>query len=398
MNRYLIFLYFLLTACGAESNPFTFIVGDADGESFDAEYTVGRAYLDSGDIDKALEHAQNAYAIDKKSELASMLLGYTYLTKAEVAPFDIASRMIAADSEEEVAELLAEESTEDAGADDTLSGLSDLVGLTESDLESLGELDESDPDYPVILPVCAEEARSLVDKLNYVNKAIDVACSFVGKASLIDEEPRHNCEDLSGASNSGKANFLWAFAHLSEALAFHSVLTYSTQTDSSKTNLEMRVESINGADVTNGIELASYIDQVTALEKIVSKVMPSKGECSDEYPQSQMNAMLNDMVTVSVAFGNMLGIPEEMTNSINKSMEKIQELRAKSGRSDEDEASGAFKGDMTAGISKSLGGKINSMSESGQDFSAEETVKVCTAYSSISGGIPDDPNKPSICP
>jgi hypothetical protein len=323
------FVLLALSGCGKDTNILALLTPNSDREAFDATYANARALYDNKELVEAEKYAAKAHKLDQKSQKAALLLGFIYLGRAGVGPFQLVGKMLAnGESESKKTSLVAEDG---GGGSSPLGGLTEVVGLTENEFSLMGELDESDKELPVIVPKCAGEARESVEKLSFVNKAIAVACPYVDPGAQLNNDSRHFC-DLTEAKNINRASahFLWAFSHLTEALAFYSVLTYSTGADTSKTNLEKRVAKLQSISVTDPSQLGSFLDQVSSLENTVSKVMPVTGECSKEYPQTQLVGLVNDMLSVNLAFARMAGVPKSITDSITKSMEKIEKIRSSS--------------------------------------------------------------------
>ena len=227
-----------------------------------------------------------------------------------------------------------------------------------------------------------------------MNKAIDVICPFVSDEVKLEEDPRHTCDKTAGEQKAvGKANFLWAFAHLSEAIAFDKVVNYKT-TQAEETNLELRMAAIEGREVNTPSEISAFIDEVDSLNEAIGKILPTDGVCSSSDPQTQFDALLNDLVATTVAFGAVPGIPEDITKSLEESMSGILATREEAGDGVESDTDGAFKGDLTADISESLAEKIDDVNST-SGMSQSELEEVCASYDSISGGNPE--GRPAAC-
>ena len=201
------------------------------------------------------------------------MLGFAYLGKAGIAPFALAKALIIEDGDEQAD---SGDKASSGGTSDVLSGVASVLGVSDADILKLGDLNSStNSSLPLLVPYCANRARASLESIEIMNKAIEVVCPFVSSGVKLSEDARHACEPTDLASNfQGKANFLWAFAHLSEAIAFDKVVKYST-TDSEQTNLELRMEAIDGRQVTNSTEIASFIAEVDSLNQAISKILPS---------------------------------------------------------------------------------------------------------------------------
>lgn len=378
----------LLNACGANPNLLVFTTPGAQKATFDQELAMARANYDASRLDEAQVHGEAAYKLNPYSELAAVTLAYIYLGQAGMTPFGLAKKLMAQG-------LANKETGKAQNSSEILSDLGDVVGLTEDEFTMLGTLNTDDPDLPVIVPLCAGEARSNVARLALVNKAIAIACPFVDPAVRIAGDLRHDCE-LKGTSgaHTKKANFLWAFAHLVEAIAFHAVMTYTTVGDGTETNLEQRVNKINKIEIDNPANLTTFIAAVASLNATITKVIPTDPICSEENPQSELDALVTDMISVNLAFSTLPGIPPAMTASISKAVEGITNLKAKTKTVDANKGqSNAAKGDITKKIAASIGDKIAKADTS--KITPAQTEQVCALYTQISGGVAT--NVPPLC-
>jgi hypothetical protein len=384
----------LLLSCGASTNPIGLLIVPIDKDAFDVNLAAAQAYYDEGNFTKAEHHAEIAYGLDPISERASVLLGYVYLGIIGVGPFQLVSEMQSSSSSDSAALLEG-----GAGAGDTLKKLSKIVGLSPADLLLMGSLDKTVPKLPILVPNCADDARDAVEKLGLVRKAIEAACPFVALETRNPGDTRHSCSVAKVQPQSpAKAHFLWALAHLTEALAFHSVLTYSTISGSSKSNLELRFDRLKEIQAEGPEQIAGLLLEVSSLESTVTKLMPVSGTCAPQRPQTQLVALLNDVISVSAAFAAMPGIPPKMAESITGAVDKIRKAESKiSEGSDAASRAKALKADFTKNIGATLSAKINELSGSGQELDDSQKNQLCGAYGSISGGQAEDANKPSVC-
>jgi len=138
----------------------------------------------------------------------------------------------------------------------------------------LGTVEDSDGELPLIVPYCAELVRTTIEKLEHVDKAVRAICTFVDPAIAVLDDPRQDCEKFNGIRRFRyKSHFLWAFTHLTEALAFHSVLTYSSaDATGNKTNLELRATKINSQSLTGPEQYPSFISSETSF---ILKIFPA---------------------------------------------------------------------------------------------------------------------------
>ncbi len=413
MNRLkvLVFRLFFLLAildlagCGAMPNLFSALTPKKDIETFESLLTLAKSAYDRGKYDKALKYGKKAYEIDPDSEELSVLIGYIYLSLAGIGPFDLAKKLMELEEEKKS----GQDSSKTSGSKDTadvLTSLRSVVGLSKFDLEQMGTRDISDPELPLMLPKCAEEVRGLVDTLMKVNMAISYVCRFVIDDVKIAEDPRHRCSQYTGRRReTDKAHFLWAFAHLTEALSFHSVLLYSGDASTGKesqSNLEKRMKKVTEQPVTDYRSLSTFATQIENMERIVSSILPISGDCSETWPTHQMTALLRDMLVVSNTFARIPGVPEKITSAITASMDKISSLsKSASGDQAKSEQSKAMKGQFTKNVSKELNSKLGEVEQMlGPDISETErrdVDRLCSSLDTISGGSTEGQDKPALC-
>jgi len=366
-----------LTGCG-EYNLLRLTMPDEHRTSFDALLTSGRAAYDRGDMDEALRFSRKAYELDPRSEDAAILYGFVNLTLAGSDPFSLAKEL----SSDKAAPA-------GGGAGDTLGGIKDALGLSDDERALLGKPDKTDPELPILIPSCAEDARRDVPTLAYLNTAILAVCPFVDTEARVGEDYRQTCEPFTGTRREQhRASFLWAFAHLTEALAFHAVLTYGTNAEG-KSNLEARVAKIKT------LEVPALLTAVTTLETSLRTVMPTGGACSDAAPTTQFYATLNDMLAVDAAFARIPGVPDRITKSIRAAMARVRQVQQNADPGSIKNAQArALKGDFNGKIAGGLAAKIDEVAASG---AADESQKatLCAAFDSISGGATA---RPAACP
>ncbi|MFK7873205.1 MAG: hypothetical protein AB8C84_08550 [Oligoflexales bacterium] len=385
----------VMTSCGSSSNPYYYLLGEEHSEAYDVYLTRARAAFNAGAYEEAQGFAEAAEQLNPGSEDAALLLGYVYLGLAGVAPFDILVGLAAQEEEEEASEESSDSSGE--GSNETLDKLKGAVAISDDEFALLGELNTSVSDLPVIVPICAGEARVVVEKLRLVNQAIALACPYVNEEARLAEDFRHECDaPIKPAQKSSQANSLWAFAHLTEALAFHSVLTYSTIANAEdKTNLELRADRLKNTNVSDPREIAAYLSSVDELTEIVDKVMPVSGFCSESYPQAQFQAMINDLLSVSAAFKGLEGIPESLTESLDKSLEDIQDVRDNaSGVDSSAQQASAARGDFTKDIAASVSEQIEEIPAG--SLTEDEKSDLCSSYEGLLGSG-SDAEPPSLC-
>jgi hypothetical protein len=108
-------------------------------------------------------------------------------------------------------------------------------------------------------------------------------------------------------------------------------------------------------------------------------ILPSDGA------DSMLNAMFNDLDTVSKAFASMAGIPSDVTSSITSSIKSLKETASKvsSATSTSGKNNTALKSQLTSGVAKQLDTKIAAMAKSDPTKFAENKTSICDAYKTM---------------
>ena len=376
-----------IPACGPATNPFTYLVPTSNKQSFEASLSAGRAAFDEGDYEASLAHAERAIELNPDSEEAGILYGYSQLGVIGVTPMALITKLMSKSSSTAL--------TAESSSGDTLNQLSVVLGITDAEFALLGTTDVADPSLPVIIPVCAEQARGAVDKLGRVNAAILALAAFVDTDAKISGDVRHGRASVETyRSLRAKSHFVWAFTHLTEALAFNKVLSYTTN-GGTKSNLEQRADKLKSQSVTTPDQMSSFVNQLAAFDKVVAKIMPTSGTCEPNGPTTMLKALLNDMLAVNRGFGKLSGVPESLTASISKAMSKIEALQSSVDTSAQNAQAQAMKGQLTTKITATINDKLNELAASGQTISAEDQTTACCAVFSISGG--DAAALPDMC-
>ena len=389
----------LCIACGSATNFNGLITGTKEKQSVENLIAAAYAAYDGGRFLESRAYAAEALNIDPFSENASVAYGYASLALSGLDVFVLAKTMTKSTSSGNTSAAGSVDSSNSTTG--VLSKLQTVLGLKDEDIAAMSTKDVADPELPVLIPVCAEVARELVDPLLYVNDAIAAVCPFVDSEVINASDSRHRCTRYKGIiRQKAKAHFLWAFSHLTEALAFNFVLTYSSTSGSNgsgKTNLEKRVAKIQQSPVATPEELTNLITNLKSVETTVAAILPVGSVCSKTAPTSQLKAMVSDMLAVDAAFKRIAGIPENMTGAITKSMEKISQLQSSTSTTEANSAqSAALKAQMTKNLSTTLNSKLEEMSAAGTPISDSEKASVCSSYSSIAGSS-DPATLPTLC-
>jgi hypothetical protein len=367
------------SGCGPSSNILGLITPNEHRDSFEYRLAAGQAAYDRGDLKEALKQSLKAYDMAPESEDAALLFGYVNLSIAGADPISIAKALTKSDDDE--------------GTSGVFGPLKASLGLNDAEFALLGDPDNSIADLPIYVPKCVEGLRNTIDRLARLDDAIQAVCPFVSASARVTDDYRQRCDDATEVSaKPHKAHFLWAFAHLAEAMAFHSVLTYATaDPDKKKSNLELRVERVASSTTTDASSTAAFIASVQSLETTLQAVMPAGGACSEAEPTPQIFATLNDLLAVDAAFALIPGMPKGVKKSIAKTMGKIKEVGASGGKAGELKA---MKGDLTKKMSEALSAKIDALgADPATPIPAGDKDELCDAYAGIAAGNP----APAVC-
>ena len=403
-----VFYFGLLTAlmmgCGAESNPLGFMILPQSQESVDSLTYDAEAAMDAGDYELAIEIATRANKLDPGSEHLAVVLGYAYLASAGIDPFSLAEKLMEqGDNKTESNEGETGATSEASSSANPLEPLRSLLGLDASELSAItldgnqtvtedGTVIKGAPsdglfkDYPVLLPKTASEARLAGgEALTNLAKAIKAICPFVSESAKVlspVEDPRHGREACPPSEKeryfSGKAHYIWAFAHLTEAIAFNAVVLYDPTGEGA--NIIRRSDAISDPAA---VPLNQYISSVNELAVTMEIILPTS---EDKTADSMLMGMVNDLQATSKGFDNLPGMPESMTKSIKDAITKLEEQKAQmqtSGISEQAASSSALKESLTEALSDNLKTQIEQRSSDGS-FTQEEKESVCASYASIS--------------
>ncbi|MBP9707614.1 MAG: hypothetical protein KBD78_08210 [Oligoflexales bacterium] len=360
----------LLTSCSADTNILGLMTDKRDLSTFDNELELARIRYDKGEFEQAQIHGEAALALEGDATEVRLLLGYIYMARAGADPFTIAS-------------TLSKDEEEEGESSSGVDAIGSLL-LTDEEMLSLGELDESTPSLPIIIPGCAEEVRVDVERLAFIQRGISQVCSLVGESLRNSEDYRHDCTDLSAVSDEMKTRsyFLWGLLHLLEASMFQAVLGYSTTT-SAKSNFELRVDALSSLDTSDVTQLNSIISQVESIDQMINNIFPSSSFCI----QTQLTGILNDVLAAGDAFAKLPGLPASLSKSVTKLTDKINEYADNvEGGSDENKSLHqlkGLKGQFTSDAAVKVAATINALETSGQDISAAQRVELCASFESI---------------
>ena len=385
--------------CGEATNINGFMMSAPQKAAIDVLLFRAQKAYDQGDFETAEKLSDQAFEINPDNEEAAILSGYVNLSLAGVDAFQLAKNLIDKSS-----------SSSSGNAGDALGPIATILGLTSTDVTSfLGDVQTSKATLfaklPIVKPNCAEDARSKMDKLARVNKSIARICPFVKDAVRVALEPRHNATNCVPTKQSlrfvSKGNFLWAFSHLTEALAFYSVFSYSTTGDGIA-NLQGRVNAVSSFKPASLTEIQDLVAASTELATSVESVLPlpSAGGCAGK--SNQMTSMLNDLKATTLGFANLPGVPEKLTKSITAAIDKVDQFSKNIPAADQalQAQSDALKGQLTKNIAAALGTKISQLKADNPNLSAADLSSLCSSFGSIAGAGTQtgQVTKPAECP
>ncbi len=385
-------------ACSEHSNILRPIADPWVHRDPSAQLSRSEILFDQGDYAGALSAAETAFKLAPEQARIATQLGYTHLGVAGLDLFQLARRMMEKKPKAETeaspqALLLSEDNTASQ-----MAAMADLIGLQPSDYEAitldgnrLGTLEgapQSGPfsPWPVLLPKSAPEARaSSSSTLHHIAEAVRVLCPFIAETYKVEGDIRHFDEECTAGgydpAEDGKALFVWAMAHLVEALAFHQVVLYQPNGDTP--NLLKRSEVLQGLGQAGS--MTAYVAAIKDLAATLDLIMPTS---ADAAAGSMLGSMFNDLETVTRTFNGMTGIPDQLAGGIVRSLEQLKAQREKLSTrpgqpSEQDKNSLVLKDQLTGGVSNKLKEQIVSRSEAGL-LSETEKSDVCAAYQSIS--------------
>ncbi|HYX35974.1 MAG TPA: hypothetical protein VE954_22970 [Oligoflexus sp.] len=394
----------LLLGCSESTNIMGLIAASSVEQDAAALLSRSRIRMDSGDYENALRDAEAAVALAPDCGACAVQAGYCHLGVAGLDMFQLARKMIEENATEEDEPTLrpAVDGEESGNASGQLGSLASLVGLGATDYEAitlpgnrLGDLEGAPATgpfraLPVYLPKNAVEARaSDSSTLLHIARAVAVICPFMpANVKVLGDNPdiRHagdSCVREQDVERTyGNSLFIWAVAHLVEAIAFHQVVLYTQ--DGAIPNLQKRAAILeNRSEITS---LTEYIKAVKDLASVVDIILPTEIAAARA---SMLTAMFNDLQTVSLAFQHMAAVPADLSKGIVDAIAELQGQKDKIGSSggsstgEKHQGAVAFKDQLTEGMATELKKQITSKIDSGA-LSEQERTDLCSAYRQIS--------------
>jgi len=445
-----------LAGCGSTTNLNK--LWGKDDNAGDSLYLDAKAAYDRGDFTHAQELAQKLVDRNPDNEKGAVLLGYVYLSEGGIDPYELARKLVAMSSTSTAAkgtstpsggQTLAGGRAARAGGgrngggavtDGTSAGSQQAStaapASTTTVLQNLSTLVDASDYMSVLAPTTfskddnggtepqlfaqdtnplpvpakvSDDLRSKVPVLAAMSKAIAAVCPFVDDSvKNPEDDARHNCTASPGPrTDAAKAHFLWAFSHLSEALVYQTVLLYSSSSDGT-TNFQKASNEINTFSASSEAQFQTFVSDVSEMNNAVGKVFDVSSS------DSMVHRTIANMKIVSLAFGELAGLPDSIKSQITNALSSLDTLSQSIGGVDSDAK--AFKTQMTESLAKTVGSKIDaaittkfgSQKTSSQiqddpaisDTTKQQVTTMCASYDKLVIDMPQDKqteNKPKAC-
>lgn len=380
----------VLVGCGDGQNLNQFLIAGNEDKAVD--HLVDRAtyHFDRGELDKANEYVDKAYAINPTNEEVVLAKGYISLSQAGVGIFQLSKKLIdLGDDSEAGTNLLLNSADSTDSASEFLSKLGTLIG-DEKELDKIkgeevvgsGLFNGLNYQPPLPADVSREKDVVVIDK---TNEALLTICPLVSLTAKVLDSPtangdtRHEADQCAQSSRSTKnpvqVHFIWALSHLMEATAFNLVLVPALNTleaQASKASVEPG-QGAGGAAAAIEASIAAFDTLATAIDTI----LPSGPGAEN----SMLNGMLNDLDATARGFASIPGIPEDMGKKIG---EAIAGFRAKQGHfasTGKSMGANSLKDHLVEKVSGKVANYIKNPPES---MTTQQIEKACDALQNIS--------------
>jgi hypothetical protein len=395
-----------LVGCGEDSNVNSLFVSKKQAEAVDVLMSEAELAYDQGDFETAKEKAEKAFSVNTQNEKVAVLLGYIYLSYAGIDPFQLSKSLISGSTKSK--STTAESSSTSAAGQ--LGSLASILNVDHSQLTKLGltpcasgvESTTENPcredittpaefeDYPVLHPKPASKAReSGIDALTYAMQAVKTICPFVGDDVLISDDPRHvreaggSCPASPVPTRYGaKVNFLWAFAHIADALILYNVLLY-TNADATEPNLDIRARLVK----ESAGNISTYLRLAGPLAKDVAAIFQASNA------DSALNGVLNSLSAAGKAFAQIGPGAETFTAGIDKALASLKAPSTTGGQ--EGASSTVLQSQLTGNVAKSLNTKLETLKTTDRAAYDANKTEICNLFETITGG--EGTTKPSDC-
>jgi hypothetical protein len=434
-----------LAACGSSAN-FNKIFGGED-DAGDTLIDEAKADYDRGDFAGAASKVNTLLTRNPDNEEAAVLMGYIALSQGGIDPYEVARKLVALssstatgtgtgtgtggtgtgtqafdDSFEELANSGAGTSTgttapnaASSGADatKTLQLLGSLISLSPTDLGSLslGAFGAANSaansaannggvqptlftgQNALLVPAPVTDAlRTAVPALAYMNSAIKAVCRFVDPAVKIPDDTRNadsaGCTETSyPRQQAAKANFLWAFSHLGEALIYQQVLLYTAPTNTSGTpSLTAVSATVNQTQQVDAANFANFVNEVVEVKNAINAVF----DTSDS--NAMLQATLEDLTMVTDAFDALQGLPTSVTSQITGAFSQLNTLSQNLGGNNVSGNTKALKTQFTSTLANGIGSQIDKAADKAAATFGQKAGVSVSNYKDLQAAIAKDPS------
>ena len=405
----------VVARCGASSNFNAPLFVDPNEKAYSTEYLLEKAvhYYDVKDYANAKKYASKILAINPTSEDASILMGYVSLADAGIEIFGLTGRMMDMSTTNTNSSTNTSSSNTttnlDAASTATSSATSVLDKLQTAIFPSADAIEaaltvatvtingvtvngentadyNNDSSYALKFPVITTVARDETTAIVPINDAMNFVCPMVAAAAKAIEPARYqNCpEHAEPVRQNAKIHFLWGLAHLTEAVAFYAPLMQVV------TPLNKRVTSLQASEATPA-GISSFISKIKDLAADVAYIFPDDGSAAQK--TSLLNAIFSDLKTTNLAFGQIEGMPTQVTDSINNALNSLMDAQnqiktgtnsASSTANVQSAQLGKLKDQFTADMAQKLGAKITDLNNSSTPLSTKQVTDACGAIQALS--------------
>ncbi len=327
-------MYLLLNGCGG-SNFNELFVGSAEKESLDQVLTEAKYAYDKGEYDKVLQLTEKVQKLYPYHEEALVLKSNAYLAKADFDVMGIVNAILT--TSDSSSTKLADSGAKDATTN-LLGKLAKAFPLSEADLSSLSKESKTVSKVRLYIPKNASEARGSTDsatRMYNLSQAVTALCPLLrglysesdasykdlpiykkGTDGTLQDKRYIDCGESTEAAHMGaRSKFTWALANIAEAVAFYSVVMYSSDTVNSTPNIE--TASLNLKNTTNVSDFLSGLD---ALTSTIESIFPTQN--ADD---SMLNSVFSDLASSSVALGSIAGMPSSVSSNILSATTNLQD-------------------------------------------------------------------------
>lgn len=387
-------LALILLGCGEEWNVNKVFVSKNQSNTLVSLIENAQIAYDKGHFKDALKYAEKAEKLSPHNEQIAVLLGYINLSLSGMDPFKIAKGLVTASkssnasNDEKNKALLQASSSRATFFFDTLKSVLDLDRQT---LKQFGEISKEEKlaafkNFDILLPKSASEIRSLdeVEVIHRLNQAVKKICPFVNeKLRNVDLDERHNENNCPTTSTIRErkvvSHFLWAFAHIAEAVVFYSVVQYQEE-GKDRPNIALRADALQKN--SQNLDVSSYAQHTVSLAEAMNSVYAVND------PDSQFTAMITNIALAADTFAAIGKMPTKVKQALIRAVTSINDQRDQmGGESDIEKQGNSFKNQINRMFAIELGRQINAFAQNNPDEFEDNKDSLCRSFDTISGGM-----------